>query len=189
MLENKVQTNELFLKLKGFADALSLSVIEINKTVKSSTDVHISITVAKRNGDVSIDECETFHRSIQPVLELEFGREVLSLEVSTPGIQRAFKDVYELEVFEGKNCRLYSNKFSSWIEGVLGDCDSDCVKLLNYKICDTSETGESLNLNYSEIQKGKLEFKWETAEDKKRKNIEKQKLERRNKKVQENIKK
>lgn len=179
MIESKVQTDSLFLKVQEFAKALGLSVIEVNKNVKSSTDIHLSFTIAKTNSDVSIDECETFHKAVLPSLELEYGREALSMEVSTPGIQRSIKDFYEFTVFVGKYCKIYSSKFSSWIEGTIEKSEDNKVSLKDFVVVDTQEKGESLVLDFSEIQKAKLEYKWETAEDKKRKNIEKQKLERR----------
>lgn len=188
MIEYKVQKEELFLAVKDFADALGLCVIEVHKDQKSALDVHLSFTVAKIGGEVSIDECETFHRAVLPSLEIKYGREALSMDVSTPGILRNIKDLYEFTVFNGRYCRVYSSLYSSWIEGTITDFDGSVLTLNSYKIVDTSETGDFLKINTSEIQKAKLEYKWETAEDKKRKNVEKQKTERRKNKVQENIK-
>lgn len=165
--------------VKPYADALSVKVIEISKAVKSLTDVHLTITIAKNPGEVTIDDCEAFHRAVLPVLELEYGREALSMEVTTPGIQRIFKDTYEFEVFTGKFCRVYSSIHSSWIEGTISSYENNKVTLNDYLVVDSNEKGESITLELGQISKAKLEYKWETKEDKIKKNIEKQKNTRR----------
>ena len=178
VLENKIESNPLFVELKEIADGLGMTVIEARKDIRNATDVHVSLTVVKNGGETSIDDCEMFHRSAQSRLELLIGRDVLSMEVSTPGVQRNIKDIFEFSIFTGRFCRLYCQSRSSWVEGTIVSTDGKSVLIKDCNVVDSGEKYEELQVEFSDIQKARLEYKWETAEDKKRKNAEKQRLER-----------
>ena len=89
----------------------------------------------------------------------------LNLEVSSPGIQRTFKDICEFEVFKGKTVRVYSTLYSSYVVGKIEDSDKDGVTLSSYLIEDKKESGEIIRLNYDTISKAKLECIWEEKDD------------------------
>ena len=184
MLENSIAKDSLFLELQEFASALGLVVVDVSKSVRSTSDVHVSITIARKGSDVNIDDCENFHRAVQPFLELKLGRDALSMEVSTDGIQRNIKDFHEFEIFEGRYCRIYSSKYSSWVEGTITNPGEKSLVLSDYLITDSGIGGELLEMGFDEIQKAKLDFKWEGPEEKKVKNALKQKEDRKKLKVE-----
>lgn len=160
MLKSEIVNDKLFQELKPFADSLNLSLVDVQKHVSSADDVHIALVVSSNSGDTTIDDCEHFHRTVQPRLEILFGREALSMEVSTPGLQRQFRDTWEFEVFKSKRCRVYDTSRSNWIEGNIAGITGDAVTLDDYLIEDTAETGTSIDIQLGNVQKAKLEFKF-----------------------------
>lgn len=179
MIKNEIKDSELYKDLEPVAQSLGLSIVEA-EVYRKTDEIKVSLTIASREKDVTIDDCETFHRTVEPRLELRYDRELLSMEVSTAGLQRAFKDFNEFDVFSGKTVRLYSKEKGSWVVGENRGLVDNKVVLHNYRVEDSSETGECLVLAKEDVQKAKLEFVWETAEDKKKKNQEAQKKNRRN---------
>lgn len=179
MLKDEIVNSELYKDLDETAMSLGFCIVDAD-VYRKSDEIKVSITIASRSKDVSIDDCETFHRTAQPRLELKYDKDLLSMEVSTPGLQRNFKDFNEFDVFEGKTVRLYSKKAGSWVVGVNGGLEGNTIVLRDYRIEDSLETGELLVLEKEDVQKAKLEYVWESAEDKKKKNQLAQKNKRRN---------
>lgn len=159
MLKNEITSDPLFLDLKDIVANLGMVLCDAKKSMQGST-VQITVTIMNPEGETGIDECAKVHNTILPRLEMKYGRDDLYLEVSTPGIQRNFRDYYEFLVFKGKRCRVYSQKFSSWVCGVIGETSCDGVTLSDYVVEDTEEKGEEISIGFDDIQKAKLEYKW-----------------------------
>lgn len=158
MLKNEIRDSSLFTDLSPIAESLGLTLVDVHKNVISHDEIQICIVVFNRMRDTSIEDCEKLHRTVQPRLELLFGRDVLSMEVSTPGLLRNFKDCYEFEVFKEKLCRVYSISNNSWIEGIIGDTDDNSVELFNYTVIDSNISGDRITLCFDDIQKAKLDY-------------------------------
>ena len=99
--------------------------------------------------------------SLSYYLPVIFGDRDLELEVSSPGLQRSFKDVIEFSIFRGKLVRAYSVSFSSYITGKIDSADDGFVTLSECSIEDSGEKRDSITLPYSDIAKAKLEYRWE----------------------------
>ena len=166
MLKNDIVKDDLFSELSTMGNSLDIFVVDVVKTVHG-TDVHISVVIQPKKGEAGIESCELFHRTIQPRLELMFGRDNLSMEVSTPGLQRAFRDCYEFTVFIGKQVRLYSLDLSSWVNGTIKETGDDFVVLSDVLIEDGNRTADEYKEEYVNIQKAKLDFSFSTAKEKK----------------------
>lgn len=149
------------MELKPFADSMNLSLVDVQKNVHGAKDVQVAIVIASKEGETSIDDCEKFHRTVQSRLEMLIGRDELSMEVSTPGLQRNFRDIWEFEVFNGKRCRVYDTSRSQWVEGNISACDQKTLTLLDYFIEDTGETGSYVEIELTDVHKAKLEYKFE----------------------------
>ena len=138
MLNNKIEQDELFIELNKLARNMGFCVVDVVKSLHpNNTDV--AIVISSQNGDTTIEALEDFHRAVQPFLELKFSRDELSMSVSTPGLQRQFKDFYEFKVFKGKNVRLYSLKDNVWVNGIISDVNEVEVRLVNAKFEDASK--------------------------------------------------
>lgn len=161
MLKNEIAQDKLFLELKPFADSLNLSLVDVQKNVHGAKDIQVAIVIASKEGETSIDDCEKFHRTVQSRLEMLIGRDELSMEVSTPGLQRNFRDIWEFEVFKTKRCRVYDTSRSQWVEGNIAGCDQKTLVLEDYLVEDTGEAGPSVEIELSNVHKAKLEYKFD----------------------------
>ncbi len=78
--------------------------------VKEGADKYLRITIDTEDG-VTIDDCENFHRAIDPLLdEADPIPDSYILEVSSPGIERELKTDAHIEACEGWDVevRLYA---------------------------------------------------------------------------------
>lgn len=148
------------MDLREIVENLGMVLCDVKKTMQGTT-VQISVAIMNPQEDSSVDDCARVHNTILPRLQIKYGRDNLYVEVSTPGLQRNFRDVYEFEVFKGKRCRLYSLSAASWIEGVIGNVENSCVTLLDYEIESSKEKGQEKLVEFNDIQKAKLDYKWE----------------------------
>ena len=160
MLKNEITTDPLYQDLKDIVADLGMVLCYVKKSMQGST-VQIFVDIMKPEGETGIDDCAKVHNTILPRLSMKYGRDDLYLEVSTPGLQRNFRDVYEFTLFKGKRCRVYSLGHSSWISGIIAETDGDGVTLSDYEVEDTKEKGTDIRIGFGDIQKAKLEYKWE----------------------------
>lgn len=176
MLNREIEQKELFTVLQPLAANMGLCVVDVVKSVRpNNTD--IAAVVCSENGETTIDTCEAFHRAALPLMEVMFGKDELSMSVSTPGLQRQFKDFYEFRVFKGRNVRLYSLKDNLWVSGTIADVSDDSVRLENVVFEDAGDempkSASEYIAGYREIQKAKLEFVFEKTEKEKAEKKEK----------------
>jgi len=160
MLKNEITRDPLFTDLKDIVANLGIRLCYVRKSMLGKT-VQVFVDIIKTEGETSIDDCALVHNTILPRLEMKFGRDDLYLEVSTPGLQRNLRDVYEFSVFLGKRCRVYSQQYSCWVTGVIEETYEDGISLSDFEVEDKGEKGESIKIAYEDIQKAKLEYKWE----------------------------
>ena len=73
-------------KCKALADRLGFELVDVCLD-KESAGKYLRIYIDKEEG-ISLDDCETYHRAIQPQLE---SYDYDFLEVSSPGIERVVK--------------------------------------------------------------------------------------------------
>ena len=77
------------------------------------------VVVLHRPGGVGIDQCAEVARAIQPRLELVEGLADVTLEVSSPGIERTLKDPAEYRIFQGRGVQVLPAGGGEWIGGVI----------------------------------------------------------------------
>jgi ribosome maturation factor RimP len=86
-------------------------------------------------------------------LELAFPGQDVSLEVSSPGIDRIIKDGSEFACYIGRGVGCYRTDISDWSGGILVSADPTQVILKN-------KDGE-MRLTYEIIAKAKLDYSQE----------------------------
>jgi ribosome maturation factor RimP len=111
--------------------------------------VQVKATVYKA-GSVGLEDCSRVHRAILPRLELAFPDTELSVEVSSPGIDRTIKDASEFVYYKGRWIKCYRTDISEWSRGVLVDADEKRLVL--------SADGKVGEIPYSIIAKAKLDW-------------------------------
>jgi ribosome maturation factor RimP len=164
MLKNDIVKDPLFVDLKDIVADLGMVLCDVKKTMQGTT-VQISVVIMNPQEDSSVEDCAKVHNTILPRLQVHYGRDNLYVEVSTPGLQRNFRDAYEFEVFTGKRCRLYCLSAASWMEGVIGKAEKDGVTLLDFEVENSKEKGEEKFVEFDDIQKAKLDYKWEDVKN------------------------
>ena len=164
MLERKIEDNEIYKQAEPLANALGLRVVDVVKSVRPNS-VDVAFIVSRIEGEATIDDCEAFHRAIQPILELDY-RDELSMSVSTPGLQRILKDVHEFSVFQGRTARVYTSGAGMWIRGLISDVGEDGFTLSGAAAEDAAaDVPGDFRIRFEDVQKAKLDF---GAEDAKR---------------------
>ncbi|MFC2822070.1 MAG: ribosome assembly cofactor RimP [Spirochaetales bacterium] len=160
MLRNEIKEDPLFSELEDIVANLGMVLCYVRKSMLGTT-TQIFVDIMKAEGETGIEDCAAVHNTILPRLEMRFGREDLHVEVSTPGLQRTLRDIYEFSVFKGKTCRVYSLKLCSWVTGIISGTDNNGIELSDFEVEDTKEKGEKIEFSYEDIQKAKLEHRWE----------------------------
>ena len=164
MLTKEASSNELFKNVAQCIKTVDLDTVEVTQS-RDKGCTNMRVVLSKREGEINTDDLEKAYNVIYPMYQVLSQDRDLNLEVSSPGIQRNLKDVYEFEVFKGKTVRVYSTFYSSYIVGKIDSSDDESVTLTSYTIEDKKESGEIIKLNYDTIAKAKLECIWEEKND------------------------
>ena len=97
--------------------AMGYSLVELSAGRRKGV-THV-VVVLHRPGGVGIDQCAEVTRAIRPRLELVEGLADITLEVSSPGIERTLKDPAEYGIFQGRGVQVLPAEGSEWIGGVI----------------------------------------------------------------------
>ena len=159
-MRNSIQNDSLFKEISAVLNPIGLLVVDVRKDEHRDA-THVVVIITNEEHTVGIDECAKAHRIIFPRLSLLQGDRHLDLEVSTPGLQRNFRDIYEFTLFLTKRCRVYDEKNGFWVEGIIEQVTDKEVILSQATIEDSTESIESYCLPYSQIHKAKLAYAWE----------------------------
>ena len=162
MLSNNIRSSALFNELSELLSGMDLKVVDCVKN-ETAQGVQLIVTVFSPDREVNTDDLAEVYNILYPRYSVIFQDRDLSLEVSSPGLTRNFKDFYEFVLFNEKLVRVYSTKYSCWVEGYISTCTNESVTLKSALIVDTNETKEELTLSFGEIQKAKLAYRWEEA--------------------------
>ena len=91
------------------AEALGMTLVDVEYLKEGGEN--ILRTYIDKEGGVSIDDCETLSRIIDPILDREaFIQEAYTMEVSSPGLGRPLKRVHDFEFAMGKEIEIRTYK-------------------------------------------------------------------------------
>ena len=110
-------------KCQRLADKLGFELVDVSLD-KENTGKYLRIYIDKPEG-ISLDDCETFHRAIQPQVE-DYDYDFL--EVSSPGVDRPLKKDRDFERSIGDEVEVHLFKAqdgSKLFQGVLADFSRD----------------------------------------------------------------
>lgn len=136
------------------ADELGLKLWDV-EYVKEGADYVLRITIDSDEG-ITIDDCERFHRAIDPVIDEDDPIEnSYKLEVSSPGVERVLTRPEHFEAMKGAEVeiRLFSAVNGSKIHrGILkGYSDGDVI---------AEENGEDTVFPKAAVSKVQTVFEW-----------------------------
>ena len=137
----------LFQSLEPLIRGIGMDLIDLNVFHGRRGGVQVKAVVMAAV-DTGVEDCARAHRLIMPRLELAFPNRDISLEVSSPGIDRLIKDGSEFAHFIGRELRCYRVDISDWTTGILRAADEEKIVLL--------EDGEETILSYETIAKARL---------------------------------
>ena len=160
MLAKGIKESKLYREMSELLEPMGLLVVDAVKN-ETAQGVQLIITVFSPEREVNTDNLAEVYNIVYPRYSVIYQDRDLSLEVSSPGMTRNFKDIHEFELFKGRLVRVYSSTFSTWIEGYISSCSDESVTLTSALAVDTNETKDEMVLTYGEIQKAKLAYRWE----------------------------
>ncbi len=158
MLKNKIRENRLFIESAPLIEKIGLILVDISESEQHNS-VQIRVVIKAQGRITTIDDCTKVHKFLEPRLELVVNNKDLQIEVSTPGLQRNFKDFYEFELFTGENVKIYDERISDWVSGKISNekLDKEILILEQYANKDKNV----IEIPYTFIKKAKLEVVWE----------------------------
>ncbi|MGE4453185.1 MAG: ribosome assembly cofactor RimP [Sphaerochaeta sp.] len=160
MLRKGIEETALFREYEPLLRAMGIVLVDINELDRGHTVV-VTVVIMAKDEDVHVDHCAAVYRLVYPRMELQIGQKDLHLEVTTPGLQRTIKDVYEFGLFTGKRVRVYDASKSAWLSGIIKKCDETSLALDEVFIEDETEMLETMVVELAAIQKAKLDYRWE----------------------------
>lgn len=160
IVEHRIQQEYLFKEALRVLSPLGLDVVDVQRQ-KRNDGVVIRVTIMRPSGRTSIDDCANAHRLLQARLSVVEGTRELALEVSSPGIQRTLRDLYEFSLFRGRRCRILDSLQHRWIEGIIDNERDEGIVLRDVMWEDMKEHREEYHIPYSRIQKAKLAYEGE----------------------------
>ncbi|MDC7246326.1 MAG: ribosome assembly cofactor RimP [Sphaerochaetaceae bacterium] len=159
-MRDRLRNDSSFKAIAPILKPIGLTLVDVRRDELSSS-VRYTITITNEDHTAGIDECSKAHRLLQTRLTLLENDRDIDMEVSTPGIQRNIRDVYEFEVFTSRRCRIYESDENGWIVGIIESADEHQVTLAQAEREDNKEKIGTHQIPYSRIQKAKLTYAWE----------------------------
>jgi ribosome maturation factor RimP len=160
-MKNNITKDPLFEEYAPLLEAMGVVIVNIdfNETPYSTK---LTVIIKLKEGEVGVSQCTKVHRLIKARMELQLAEEQdFDLEVSTPGLQRKIKDVYEFTLFKDKRVRVYDVLQSSWFSGIIKDVKENSLVLTNCIDQDEKKLESDLDIDFENISKAKLEYIWE----------------------------
>lgn len=141
----------LFDMIKPVVQGLGMALVELSAS-RHRGSVQVRAVIYKA-GTIGVDDCSQVHRAVLPRLELAFPGQELSVEVSSPGIDRLIKDGAELVHYIGRGVKCYRRDISDWSAGILTAADETHLMLHGKE--------GMIELIYEDIAKAKLDYSQE----------------------------
>lgn len=140
------------------ADEQNVELVDV-ELVKEPTGHFLRFYIEKPDG-VSLNELETFHRRIQPLVE---SVEYDFMEVSSPGADRPLKTERDFERAEGMEVELKTYRPVNGAKQFLGDL----IGLKDGVISIITESGETLSFEKKDVAivRPVIEFSEEDLKD------------------------
>lgn len=151
-------TRQILLKeFERAVEPLGIQIVELSVYVgKSGLNIQVIIY---REGGVTLDDCERVTRNYNDILNIlkPIDENNYTLQVSSPGIDRVFKDEKEYNIFASRHVKIivdeaFQHSEGGMIRGVLKGLDGDRVVLVPH-----SDTGGQLTIPIGSIRKTQLD--------------------------------
>ncbi len=137
--------------LEPVLKTMGISLVEANAAVVKQV-YNIRLVIFSNEG-ISLQVCEDVHKIVRPRLDLLVESRDMSLEITSPGIDRRIKSSREYAIFKGKFAKILLEDSHDWISGRI--MESDGVTL----VLEVENSKVSYPLD--SVRKGKLDYTME----------------------------
>ncbi|AFG37601.1 hypothetical protein Spiaf_1542 [Spirochaeta africana DSM 8902] len=139
---------ELLEELSPIVEGLGITIVDLSFAIAKGRR-HLVLILYRSEG-LGHKDLEQVHRTVQARMEMldPHGHE-LSLEISTPGIDRNLKNDREYAIFIGKGIRILPVDDSEWIRGVLVAADEETITI--------EQESDTHRISRAMIRKAKLD--------------------------------
>jgi ribosome maturation factor RimP len=147
----------LLEELERITEPLGMHVVELS-VFRGKSGLNIR-AVIYREGGVTLDDCERVTKLyndrltiLEPIDENNY-----TLQVSSPGIYRVFKDIKEYTIFRSRHVKMvvdepFEESDGGVLRGFLGDLKNDRVALV-----PDGDPGKTLSISLGSIRKIQLD--------------------------------
>jgi len=144
---NSEADDQLYGEAEPIVSGMGFSIVELRHN-RSKRQNHIILIVYRREG-VGVNDCAAISKNLYPRLELLDGMEDLQLQVSSPGLDRVFKNEREYSIFCGQNVRVIFEGGTEWVRAKIEKAEQGEITL--------NIDGETRKIKTAEIRKAKLD--------------------------------
>jgi len=134
--------------LQPILKGLGFALIELSVS-RHRGSVQIRVVIYYDGKSIGTDDCSKVHRAIMPRLELIFEGQDISVEVSSPGVDRLIKDESEFAHYLGRKVRCYRTDITEWTAGILESADEKGIDI-------KTKDGSVIRLDFDVIAKARL---------------------------------
>lgn len=139
-------------EIEPMVRGMGFSLVEL-RVALSHKRTHVTVVVY-RPENLGIEDIARLTRVIRPRLDLIEALENVTLEVSSPGVDRKIRSKEEYVIFKGRGVRLLLSGEEEWRGGIIADADETSVTL--------KEKDRITEIEIAEIIKARLDY---TQED------------------------
>jgi ribosome maturation factor RimP len=108
-------------------DASGYGLVELTVGRRKGS-TRVCVVIYRRDG-VGVDDCAQVSSLLLPRLETVEGIQEVSLEVSSPGIQRSIRFPAEYALFAGRGVRILHGAETEWELGIIDGVEGDMLWL------------------------------------------------------------
>ena len=110
MLKDEASSSQLVKEIESLVSARGLKVVEATTSVHQGSAA-MTVVLFREDEEINTDDLAASYNLIYPRYSIILGERDLQLEVSSPGLQRSFKDVMEFSVFKGKDVIYLADRY------------------------------------------------------------------------------
>lgn len=138
----------VYNEIREIMGKLGFEIVEI-KVGRTSGMTKVTLIIYKKTG-VSLKDCEEVSKIILPRIEMIEMINNVSLEVSSPGIDRVIKNGDEYRIFEGRGVMIFLKDETTHREGVIKKYNKD------KNTVEIEKGNKIINIDIDKIRKAKL---------------------------------
>ena len=119
-----------YQECENVASSLGYHLVELKFSKQGST-THILavITGDDPTANIGVNDCSKVHHALLPKIEEMLGTEDTYMELTSPGMERNFKNAAEFAVFTGREVRVWDKTVTDWVGGKIVCSDEKSVTM------------------------------------------------------------